>query len=67
MNDGPALAEYQRDDPQVYPTSKSRKEKNTYEGDFEGVNSGLFPIPLACDEIPCKLSWKVALREILRQ
>ena len=66
-DDGHALAKYQRDDPQIYPTSKSRKEKNTCKGDLEGVDLEFLPSPPVCDEVPYKLSWKVAPREILRQ
>jgi hypothetical protein len=66
-DDRPALTEYQGDHPQIYPTSRSRKEKNTCKGDLEGVGSEFLPSPLACNEVPCKLHWKVTPREVLRQ
>jgi hypothetical protein len=66
-DDRPTLAKYQRNDPQIYPTSKSRKEKNTCKGDLEGVDSEFLPSFLSCNEVPYKLHWKVTPREILRQ
>ena len=66
-DDRPALTEYQRNDTQIYPTSRSRKEKNTYKGYLEGIDSEFLPSPLACNEVPCKLHWKVTPGEVLRQ
>ena len=66
-DDRPALTEYQGDDTQIYLTSRSRKEKNTCKGDLEGIDSELLPPPLACNEVPSKLHWKVTPREVLRQ
>ena len=65
-DDRPALTEYQRNDLQIYPISRSRKEKNICKGDLEGVDSEFLPSPLAYNEVPCKLHWKVTLREVLR-
>ena len=54
-DDRPALAKYQGNDTQIYPTSRSRKEKNTCKGDLEGIDSKLLPSPLARNEAPSKL------------
>ena len=43
------------------------KEKNIYKSDLEGVVSKFLPSPLACNEVPRELSWKVAPRKVLRQ
>ena len=64
-DDRPALAKYQGDHPQIYPTSESKKEKNTCKGDLEGVGSEFLPSPLAYNEVPRELSWKVAPRKVL--
>jgi hypothetical protein len=66
-DDRPALTEYQGNDPQVYPTSRSREEKNTCEGNLEGVDSEFLPSLLAYNEVPRKLHWKVTPREVFRQ
>jgi hypothetical protein len=54
-DDRPTLTEYQRNDPQIYPTNRSRKEKNTCKGDLEGIDSEFLSSLLACDKVPCKL------------
>jgi hypothetical protein len=66
-DDRPALAKYQGNDTQIYPTSRSRKEENTCKGDLEGIDSELLLSPLACNEVPSKLRWKVTPREVPRQ
>jgi hypothetical protein len=66
-DDRPALTKHQGDDTQVYPTSRSRKKKNTYEGNLEGVDSEFLPSLLARNEVPSKFHWKVTPREVLRQ
>jgi hypothetical protein len=66
-DDRPALTKQQRNDTQIYPTNRSRKEKNTCKGDLEGNDSELLPSPLAYNEVPCKLRWKDTPREVLRQ
>jgi hypothetical protein len=66
-DDRPALTKHQGNDTQVYPTSRSRKKKNTCEGNLEGIDSEFLPSPLARNEVPSKPHWKVTPREVLRQ
>jgi hypothetical protein len=66
-DDRPTLTEYQGNDPQIYPTSRSKEEKNTCEGNLEGVDSEFLSSLLACNEVPRKLHWKVTPREVFRQ